>query len=267
VLLASDPDEVVSRLLEVITTTNYVLSVDSGAVAEGDSGITEVFFTLSRDRVDSEAFVTLERTGDASIHDVSFVPTTIGFAAGDVSKRFSVAVEGDTVLETDETFGLRITDVTGEAAFSSAATTFVIEDDDERATQTITVHAAGEAFRGDPTFDLLVNGAVIASDIVVRSARGPLSATELEDAVEAFVFEIDGDIEVETVGVAFTNDRWGGARATDRNLYVSGVEFGGETFSFAEGNFTTPDGSFDAGKQRAVETTGILFWDGVIEFG
>ncbi|SIO45953.1 von Willebrand factor type A domain-containing protein [Rhodovulum sp. ES.010] len=132
VVRASNPTEVVERLLEVITTTNYILTVDSGVVEEGDSGSTPIGFTISRDRSDSAATVTFETTGDASPADVSGAPATIDFDIGEVSKTFTVDVLGDTEVESDETFGLRITEVigTGSASFSSVATSFVIEDDD-----------------------------------------------------------------------------------------------------------------------------------------
>jgi hypothetical protein len=129
--LASNPAEVVERLLEIITTTNYNLSVARSIIEEGDSGSTEVSFTISRDRVDSAATVTFETTGDASSADVTGAPATINFEAGEVAKSFTVSVIGDTDVEVDETFGMRIVDVTGAASFSSAATSFVIQDDDE----------------------------------------------------------------------------------------------------------------------------------------
>lgn len=131
VLSAADPDEVVARLLEVVTAANYFLSVDVASVDEGDAGVTEVDFTLTRDRTDNAATVTFATTGDADGDDVTGAPTTVDFAAGEATKTITVSVVGDTEVEADETFGLQITDIDENATFSASPVTFTILNDDE----------------------------------------------------------------------------------------------------------------------------------------
>jgi Ca2+-binding RTX toxin-like protein len=128
--VASNPAELIERLLGIITTTNYNLTLVRDAIDEGDSGSTEVVFTVSRDRVDSASTVSFETTGDTALGDVTGAPTTIEFAAGEVTKTFTVNVVGNTVVEADKTFGIKITSVTGEAAFSSDAASLIIRNDD-----------------------------------------------------------------------------------------------------------------------------------------
>lgn len=131
VLTAADPDDVVEQLLRVVSSANYSLSVDPAMVTEGDAGSTIVTFTLARDRAENAATVELEATGIAGVGDVSGAPARVSFAAGETARSFSVAVLGDMLVEEDETFGLRITDVSEAASYSSLATEFTILDDDE----------------------------------------------------------------------------------------------------------------------------------------
>ena len=130
VLTAANADEVVERLLEVVTASNYLLSVSTDSLEEGDSGTTEVTYTLSRDRAENAATVTLAVTGDTDAADTSSVPLSLSFAAGETSKNISVLVNGDETIEEDETFGLRIEAIDELSTFSDAATEFIIENDD-----------------------------------------------------------------------------------------------------------------------------------------
>lgn len=175
--IASNPAEVVERLLEIITTTNYNLSVDNRVIEEGDSGTTEVSFTISRDRVDSAATVTFETTGDASSADVTGAPTAIDFDAGEVAKTFTVSVIGDTDVEVDETFGMRIADVTGTASFSSAATSFVIRNDDDESSL--------NEIDGTDGRDNLIG---TAADDAIRSLAGSYDKMFGDEGADQFIF-------------------------------------------------------------------------------
>jgi len=130
VLTAANADEVVERLLEIITTANYVLTTSVTEVREGDSGVTEVAFTLSRDRADSAARVTLDVSGTAEPGDVIEVPGVIRLAAGQTSQTFTVQVVGNTTPQEDRSFGLSIASVNQPATFSTTPASFTILDDD-----------------------------------------------------------------------------------------------------------------------------------------
>lgn len=130
VLTAANADEVVERLLEVVTASNYLFSVDAAAVVEGDSGLTDVTFTLSRDRSENAATVSFATTGTAAGIDVIGAPSSVSFAIGETSKAITVSVIGDTDDEGDETFGLQILEIDELANFSEAPIEFIIENDD-----------------------------------------------------------------------------------------------------------------------------------------
>jgi hypothetical protein len=133
-------------------------------------------------------------------------------------------------------------------------------------TQQVIVWAAGEDYFGDPQFDLFVNGMALANDVTIPSEPGRLPSAGRDALTRPYVFEIDADIDIESVGVAFTNDRWGGTRDTDRNLYVSHVEFGGETYTPQEHGDFTPAFRPDARKEMIAENSGMVFGNGTLEF-
>lgn len=130
VLTAASPSEVVDRLLEVITSANYQLAVDTATILEGDTGTTDVTFTLTRDRADNASVVTIATTGTADSADVTGAPASVSFAIGETAKQVTVSVIGDTVVEADETFGLQITAINEPSSFPSAAVEVTILNDD-----------------------------------------------------------------------------------------------------------------------------------------
>lgn len=134
VLTAANADEVVERLLEVISSSNYLLSVNTTSIEEGNSGTTDVIFTLNRDRTENTSTVTFVTTGTADSDDVSGAPIAVNFAAGEFSKSITVSISGDDVVEDDETFGLQIVNIDELSTFSSTPIEFLIENDDEAPT-------------------------------------------------------------------------------------------------------------------------------------
>lgn len=185
-----------------------------------------------------------------------------GTFAYDPNGAFETLANGEFASDR---FSYTITD--GNGATDTAEATVRVEGlSDEALTQQIVVYAAGENYLGDPRFDLLVNGVLFAEDVVVESLSRPLTRRERDDLAEAFVFELDADIEVQSVSVVFDNDRWNGTRDQDRNLLVSRVEFGGETYTPEEHGVFTPKGGLNSTKQRIVEADGAMFWNGELEF-
>jgi hypothetical protein len=133
-------------------------------------------------------------------------------------------------------------------------------------TQTVTVALSGRAFLGDPRFDLLVNGDVAAAGVAVTSSAAP-PALGTRPPAQTFTFEVDADIDIDRVGVAFVNDRFGGAPDKDRNLFVESVSFGGETYGLGPDALYLGGSGFNDAEARRIETTGKMFRKGLLEFG
>jgi hypothetical protein len=82
---------------------------------------------------------------------------------------------------------------------------------------TLTLHLAEDAWNGNAQFSLLLDGKQISTpqDVVALHSAG---------AWERVSFAGTFGTGSHTVGVAFTNDAYGGTATTDRNLYINGID-------------------------------------------
>ena len=255
--------------VSVAKAQEFSINVEATTVSEGDVDETVVRFAITRDSGAGAALVSLARIGDSDSADATDPPAVVAFDDGETLRFVDVSVFGDTEFEANETFGIEIVGVDQPAKLRTPRAEIVILNDDAPPpppTQQVIVWAAGTAFEGDPIFDLYVNGALTRSGVAAPSAAGPLPASERDAAMRPFVFEVDAATDVESVAVVFTNDRWRGTPDTDRNLFVSKVEFGGETYTVEEHGDFTPQSGADQRKERTVESTGAMYWNGELEF-
>jgi len=112
------------------------LSLADASVAEGDSGAATITFTVTRTggsegAVAASWAVGLDGGADAS----DFAPGqpltgTVEFADGQTSATITLAIAGDTVFETDESFTLALSAPTGGVALGAAQATGTILNDD-----------------------------------------------------------------------------------------------------------------------------------------
>jgi hypothetical protein len=91
---------------------------------------------------------------------------------------------------------------------------------------TLVLHVAEDAYKGDAKFQVLVDGKQIGD---LRTATTLHSSGDWQDVT------ITGDFDkgVHKVDVVFVNDAWGGSPTTDRNLHVNGLEYDGQHYDAA----------------------------------
>ena len=103
------------------------------AVTEGDSGSTDMTFTVSLDAASSKDVTVgyaVDTTSTAtSGTDFTALSGTLTFAAGDTSQSITVSVSGDELDEEDETVVIRLSNA-GNATLGTATATGTITDDD-----------------------------------------------------------------------------------------------------------------------------------------
>ena len=104
------------------------------AVTEGDSGSTDMTFTVSLDAASSKDVTVgyaVDTTSTAtSGTDFTALPSgTLTFAAGDTSETITVSVSGDELDEEDETVVIQLSNA-GNATLGTATATGTITDDD-----------------------------------------------------------------------------------------------------------------------------------------
>ena len=119
------------------TATTDAISIDNISLAEGNSGTTDFIFTVSVDgggvaandidfNFNTETTNTTATAGDDYVEITGASGTIV---AGDPSTTVTVSVNGDTDVETDETFRVRITNAIN-ATISDAVGVATITNDD-----------------------------------------------------------------------------------------------------------------------------------------
>ena len=113
---------------------------------EGQSGTTPFVFTLNLSQA-SGAPVTVNyatQDGTATVANNDYVATngTLTFNPGETSKTITVNVNGDTTAESDETFNLLLSNVTGATLGTPTTVTGTIVNDDTQPSVSITADQA-----------------------------------------------------------------------------------------------------------------------------
>jgi len=108
------------------------LAIADASVIEGDSGTVNAIFTVKLSAASSStvtvAYATQAGTATAGT-DFTTASGTLTFAPGQTSKTITVAVKGDLLDETDETFQILLSNASG-AAIADASATGTIRDND-----------------------------------------------------------------------------------------------------------------------------------------
>lgn len=111
-----------------------LITVSDAQLVEGNSGATQMHFTLTLDQASDHditlQYVTANGTATAGTDYTGVaVPVTITFAAGQTTKTIDIDILGDTAGEADETFLLNFSNVSGALINKTAATGTITDDD------------------------------------------------------------------------------------------------------------------------------------------
>ena len=186
----------VSKNLTVTVTDDEgtaSLTVGDASVTEGDSGTASLQFTVTLSPAAANAvtvdWATSKETSDTATPGTDYTAGsgTLTFAAGDTSKTATVTVTGDMVDEPNETLTLTLSNASG-AAIGTAAATGTITDDDA-APSGITLAASPDTVTENGgaktvTVTATVNGTTryaAAKTVTVKVGKSADSATEGTD--------------------------------------------------------------------------------------
>ena len=226
----SEPDETVAISLSnptnatVSTATgtgtiadNDTLSISSPSVDEGDSGSTDLVFTVSLNGSKTSA-VTVNYadagTGTAtSGTDYDAVTAgTLTIAAGTTSQTFTVSVTGDITVEPDETVVIELSNPSSGATLSTTASsgTGTIRNDDTLPVLSIDSPSVNEGDSGstDLTFTVTLSAAYTQDVTVTYADALTGTATSGTDytALSATVLTITAGTTSQTFNVSVTGD-------------------------------------------------------------
>ena len=114
------------------------ISINDVTVTEGNSGVTPAEFTVSLDAASANPitvdFATANGTATAP-GDYTAATGTVTFAPGDTSETVTVQVNGDALVEPDETFDVNLSNATGNAAILDGTGVGTITNDDVAASE------------------------------------------------------------------------------------------------------------------------------------
>ena len=156
------------RELWALPLTTPQLSIADARGAEGDSGTSVMHFKVTLSQTSNQPVTVQYATSDATAHageDYDAASGTVTFAPGDVSKMIDVTIHGDTVLENNETFFVRLRNA-GGAALPDPDAFGVIEENDQSADLGIRLELTNDNSGIFSTLDITNNGPGSASNVV-----------------------------------------------------------------------------------------------------
>ena len=179
-------------------------------VTEGDTATTDALFTVIASAAPATAVTIEYATADgsaASPEDFTATSGTATIAAGSTSADIIVSVNGDTLVEADETFVLTLSNPGGDATLGRAAATATITNDDVAPPSVLTLSnvSVDERDSGTVSLILIVTLDVAASaDVTFDYATTDGSATAIDDyiAIDDSAVISAGDLSTTiTVGI------------------------------------------------------------------
>ncbi|HZI87854.1 MAG TPA: Calx-beta domain-containing protein, partial [Pyrinomonadaceae bacterium] len=107
------------------------ISIDDVSLAEGNSGTTDMVFTLSLTASSSQTVRVDYSTDDQTTTPDDYVSTfgTLAFDPGETTKTIAVPINGDTLNEIDETFALNLRNSTNASISDAQAQGTILNND------------------------------------------------------------------------------------------------------------------------------------------
>ena len=205
-----------------------VFSVNDVTAVEGNAGTSLFTFTVSRTITTDAASIqaaTANGSATAGTDYVAIAATTLNFAAGVSTQTFAVTVNGDTTVETDETFNVLLTNPSAGTSIGDGSGLGTITNDDVPPGSVFSVNdvTAVEGNAGTSVFTFTVSRTITTDAASIQAATANGTATAGTDyvaiaattlnfaagvATQTFAVTVNGDTTVEpdeTFNVLLTN--------------------------------------------------------------
>src|SRR6266852_4071046 len=92
---------------------------------------------------------------------------------------------------------------------------------------TVSAIVSGDAYLGDPQMALMINGQQVGT--------ADVSASHGSGQWQTLTFNVAAPADLQTIGINFLNDAYGGWSGADRNLYVDHIVANGVTLTPNQG--------------------------------
>jgi serine protease len=117
----------------ILNDDGVIVSIADVAIAEGHAGTRVATFVVQLNKTSpSPVAYDIATTDGTAIAGSDYVASALAgqtIPAGQISKVFSVALNGDTELEPNETFGVQLASVAGASVFDGQATGTILNDE------------------------------------------------------------------------------------------------------------------------------------------
>ncbi len=160
------------------------ISINDVTITEGNAGTSTATFTVTRTGGTAAFdvnYATADGTATAGSDYVAQPSGTVSFAAGDLTKTISVTINGDTIVEPDETFFVNLLGATNGGTIVKSQGTGTIANDDTTGTvgnisiNDVTI-TEGNAGTSTATFTVTRTGGTAAFDVNYATADGTATA-------------------------------------------------------------------------------------------
>jgi RHS repeat-associated protein len=183
-----------ATIIDDDSSTTPSLTINDIAVTEGNSGTTTATFTVTRSGTSSTQITVQYMTANSTAvapQDYTAIQqlTTLTFAAGATSQTVTVTVNGDTLVEDDETFFVNLSNAVG-ATIADNQGKATITNDDQPTVWIVPAESDAVATEGDDdtAFVRIKRDGGLGTDLVVNlgllAAPGLPFATHGTDFVE-----------------------------------------------------------------------------------
>jgi hypothetical protein len=180
---------------------SLAIAATNASQTEGNSGTKAFTFTVTRSGNTSGSnavnwAVTGSGTNPANATDFAgaILPSgTVSFVAGETSKLITVTVQGDTTVESNETFTVSLSNPTNGATLTTATATGIIQNDDTAPSASLAIAATNasqtEGNSGTKAFTFTVtrsgntSGSNAVNWAVTGSGTNPANATDFAGAI------------------------------------------------------------------------------------
>jgi hypothetical protein len=187
------------------------LSVNDVTVTEGDAGTTSATFTITRagstTGASSVQWFTADGTATSSADYVPVAATVVEFAAGETTKTVTVDVNGDTAVEANETYTVRLTAPVGATIADGSGLGRITNDDASTFAVSDTVVAEGNSGTTIANFNITRSGAIGGpASVQWSTANGTAVAPDDYISVAATTVNFAAGEGTVTVSVSINGD-------------------------------------------------------------
>ncbi len=200
-------------------------------IAEGDAGTKVMTFTVTRSNGNTPFKVKFATEDSSAKAGTDYVARsgTLSFAAGEISKTIDITILGDTLLEAEETFLLKLSNATKGVKIDNGVGVGTILNDDTAPAGSVSISDAtiieGDSGNQQVIFTVTRTGGAAAFDVTYTTADGTATSAGGDYYGKASTVSFGIGVNKQTISVTVRGDR---IIEPDETFYVnlSGVTNG-----------------------------------------